>query len=198
MCLFIETIRIEEGIVCNLPYHNQRMNATRSAHFGDASPLDLSAHIRTPENKDRIKCRVAYDQSIRKITYAPYTVRPVSTLQLVYPDAINYRYKSTNREELNKLFNAKGKQDEILIVKEKKLTDTSIANIALFDGNRWYTPTTPLLEGTQRAFLLNNSLLTQKEILLEELFSYQQIALFNAMIPFGEIIIPIDKEHINL
>ncbi|WP_321333461.1 aminotransferase class IV family protein [uncultured Bacteroides sp.] len=199
MCPFIETIRIEDGVACNLAYHNQRMNQTRADHFVQSTPLDVRDYITLPQhkNQDRIKCRVVYSNSIEEVTYIPYTLRHVNTLQIVYSDTIDYHYKSTDREALNQLFTQKKSQDEILIVKNGLLTDTSIANIALFDGYKWYTPSTPLLKGTQRAFLLDKAMMHEEEIDIEQLFSYKQIALFNAMIPFGEIIIQIDKEHMH-
>ena len=55
-------------------------------------------------------------------------------------------------------------KDDILIVKNGLLTDTSIANIALYDGNDWYTPLHPLLKGTKRAELLDKGVLKEKEI----------------------------------
>ena len=43
----------------------------------------------------------------------------------------------------------KREQDEILITRNGLLTDTSIANIALFNGKEWHTPKHPLLKGVQ-------------------------------------------------
>ena len=42
MCLFIETIRVEDGQVYNLPYHVERLNRTRAAFWKDISPIDLT------------------------------------------------------------------------------------------------------------------------------------------------------------
>lgn len=193
MCLFIETIRIEDGVVCNLAYHNKRMNETRAAHFGQLSPLNLFDYIMPPQSEGRTKCRVVYQEEIEEITYMPYTIRPVNSLQLIYSDTIDYHHKSTDRGMLNSLFTQRCNQDDVLIVKNGLLTDTSIANIALFDGENWFTPSTPLLKGTQRAFLLDQGFIDEKTIRLEELHSYSKIALFNAMIPFGEIILSVDK-----
>ena len=45
MCLFIETIRVEDGQVYNLPYHVERLNRTRAAFWKDISPIDLTGII---------------------------------------------------------------------------------------------------------------------------------------------------------
>ncbi|GAE23522.1 hypothetical protein JCM10003_3302 [Bacteroides pyogenes JCM 10003] len=39
MCLFIETIRIENGRICNLDYHAARFNRTRAAFGKDSAPV---------------------------------------------------------------------------------------------------------------------------------------------------------------
>ena len=188
MCLFIETIRKEDGVVCNLAYHNKRMNETRATHFGQLSPLNLFDYIMPPQGEGRTKCRVIYHEKIEEVTYVPYTVRPIHSLQLINSDVIDYHHKSTDRDALNNLFAQRCNKDDVLIVKNGLLTDTSIANIALFDGKDWFTPSTPLLKGTQRAFLLDQELIDEKQIRIEDLHFYQQITLFNAMIPFGEIV----------
>ena len=45
MCLFIETIRVEDGQVYNMPYHVERLNRTRAAFWKDISPIDLTGII---------------------------------------------------------------------------------------------------------------------------------------------------------
>lgn len=57
-------------------------------------------------------------------------------------------------------------------------------------------PAKPLLEGTQRDFLINKGIVIPKDIIVEEVFCYKKIALFNALIPFGELIIPITPQTI--
>lgn len=193
MCQFIETIRIENGVVCNLAYNNRRMNETRTALFGQLQPLDLSGYITPPQNNSRIKCRVVFRENIEEVTYTPYTVRPIKSLQLVNSDTIDYHLKSTNRDMLNTVFSQRCGHDDVLIVKKGLLTDTSFTNIALFDGEKWFTPSSPLLKGTQRAYLLDQGLIAIKQIGVEDLYSYRQVALFNAMIPFGELILNTDK-----
>ena len=115
-----------------------------------------------------------------------------------YVDTIDYTYKSTNREELNSLYAQRETADDILVVRNGYLTDTSISNIALYDGNTWFTPSCPLLKGIKRAELLDKHLIQEKEILHTQLGSYFRIMLFNAMIDWGQIVIPIDEKHLIL
>lgn len=203
MCQFIETIRIENGQIYNLPYHSQRFNDTRARFFKGSQPIDLADFIKVPmpreeeRTSDRVKCRVLYSHSIKEITYTPYLLHPVHTLKLINCNEISYSYKSTDRSLLNKLHTQREEADDILILKNGFLTDTSIANIALFDGTHWYTPSAPLLKGTQRASLIAKGILLEKTLTIDILYSFQQITLFNAMIPFGEICLPVHQTRIS-
>lgn len=198
MCPFIETIRIERGEIMNLSYHNQRLNDTRATFWKGCSLLNLSEYIRAEHSEAPVKCRVVYGEMIEDVSYAPYVIRPVNSLQLVYSDSIEYTYKSTDREAINALFSQRDNRDDILIVKNGLITDTSIANIALYDGNIWHTPRVPLLKGTQRAALLKKGIIFEKDIKQEELFDYSHIVLFNAMIYFGQIKIDVTTMTISL
>ncbi|MCI1682584.1 MAG: aminotransferase class IV family protein [Bacteroides sp.] len=203
MCQFIETIRIENGQIYNLPYHNQRFNDTRAEFYKDSQPIDLANFIKIPtpqeewNTSNRIKCRVLYSHSVKEITYAPYLLHPIHTLKLINCNEISYSYKSVDRSLLSKLHTQRGEADDILIIKNGLLTDTSIANIALFDGTHWYTPSAPLLKGTQRASLLEKEILVERTLTIDTLYSFQQIALFNAMILFGEICLPVNQTRIS-
>ena len=108
-------------------------------------------------------------------------------MKLIYDDDISYKYKSTNRDKINELFVKKGKCDDILIIKGGFITDTSIANIALYKDGIWYTPSNPLLKGTTRERLLDEKKIIQKTIKIQNLKEYSKIALMNAMIDFDII-----------
>lgn len=188
MCPFIETIRIKQGKACNLSYHNERLNDTRR-HFWPGCPdIELDKYLKLTPEMDGMKCRVIYDgRGIKEISYAAYRMRPVHSLRLVCSDDIDYTYKSTDREVLNRLFACRGEQDDVLIVRRGLLTDTSIANIALFDGKDWVTPKSPLLRGTCRMALMDKGVIKEKDIRPEELSSYSFVRLFNAMIEWGAL-----------
>ena len=193
MSPFIETIRIENGRIYNLPYHNRRINETRRDVLHQTGTLDLSDYIHPGNYRERTKCRVEYGTEILKTDYAAYHIRPVSTLRLVAGDEAVYRYKSTDRSVLNRLFASRGTADDVLVVRKGWLTDTSICNIALWNGKQWITPSKPLLAGTKRASLLEQGEIATGDIRPDDLPAYSRIRLFNAMIEFGEIELPVDK-----
>ncbi len=174
-----------------LAYHNERMNRTRRLCLGASEPLDLVRFISPEAYIERTKCRVVYDTEIREVTYSPYHLRPVATLKLVCSDEADYRYKSTDRTVLNELFACRAEADDVLVVRQGLLTDTSICNVALWDGERWLTPVEPLLAGTHRAALLDEGVIEASSISVSDLSGFSRIRLFNALIGFGEIDLPI-------
>ncbi len=142
---------------------------------------------------EKYKCRVTYGLEIMTISWEIYSPLPLSSLQLVEDDTVAYAHKYENRNELNRLYARRGNCDDVLIVKKGLLTDTSYANIALYDGQTWHTPKVPLLPGTQRAFLLDSGKVVSADIGIEDLGEYSSIRLFNAMLPWEESIhLPMD------
>lgn len=187
MSPFIETVRIENGRIYNAAYHNQRMNDTRRIMFGVTNLLNIEDVVTPQHYTERTRCRIVYDTDITGVSYFPYSIRPVTSLQLVRDNGIDYACKNSDRSALDRLFSLRDDKDDILIVKNGFLTDTSIANIALYDGVRWVTPSHPLLKGTKRMELLEHNQLMEKDIPVTELYTYTQICLFNAMLLFGEV-----------
>nr|WP_308570321.1 aminotransferase class IV family protein [uncultured Prevotella sp.] len=196
MYRFIETLRIEDKKVFNLEAHNQRLNKT-IRHFSPRSQeIDLGEHI-TADLVQRTKCHIVYSDQVLSVSYQPYHPRPVHSLQLIECDAIDYAYKYEDRDLLLSLYGQRGQCDDILIVKNGVITDTSIANIAVYDGTQWYTPAHPLLRGTQRELLLRQGLLTEREITPAELFSYRKLCTLNAMLDFEEMEFEISDQTIK-
>lgn len=175
----LETIKIEDGQIENIYWHNQRCNRSRVELFNENRILELSSFI-TPPTKGVYRCRILYGRDIESIEYIPYYRKKISSFTII-ESQIDYKYKYSNREELDRL---KDGYDEIIIEKDGLLTDTTIANIAFYNGKGWVTPKIPLLEGTVRAKLISNNFLIPKDIKKEELEDFSHFALMNAMIGF--------------
>ena len=82
---------------------------------------------------------------------------------------------------------------EILIIKNKKITDTSYSNICLYDGNEWLTPKYPLLKGIRRSVLLDQRKIREEDIRERDLSAFSKIALINAMLDLGDLVLETDK-----
>ena len=182
MSLLLETIKIEDGIINNLFYHQTRFNTSRKELFDIREEIDLASLIQAPKT-GLYRCRIVYEKKVHTVEYIPYVPKEIKKLKIVTSN-IEYDYKYANREELNALRERERDFDEIIIEKEGYLTDTTIANIAFYDGDKWVTPSQALLPGTMRAKLLDEGFLHKKEIRREDLKNYSQIALMNSMIGF--------------
>ena len=175
-----ETLKIEDGKIFNLKWHNQRLNRSRLELFSLHKPLNLADYINTP-HQGLYRCRVVYDLEIKSVEYIPYTPKIFKSFKIVQSN-LEYNYKFNDRSQLNRLLQED--YDEIIIEKDGFLTDTSIANIAFFDGQDWLTPKIPLLRGTTRERLLDEGFLKLKDIKKENIKNYSHFALMNAMIGF--------------
>jgi 4-amino-4-deoxychorismate lyase len=101
---------------------------------------------------------------------------------MVVDNEIDYQFKYTDRARLEEL-KRRTKADEILIVKNGYITDTSFSNIIFFDWeNKWVTPATPLLKGTKRKELLEKGMIHEKEIRPYDLKDFTKARLINAML----------------
>jgi 4-amino-4-deoxychorismate lyase len=180
--LLLETIKIEEGEIHNLSYHQARCTKSRQKLFKCSDILDLSTIIDAPKT-GLYRCRILYAETLHSIEYIPYAPKKIETLKIV-PSNIEYSFKYANRDALNALLETNNDVDEVIIEKNGLLTDTTLSNIAFFDGTKWFTPEKPLLEGTMRAKLIDEGFLQTKEIRQNELSDYSQVALINAMLGF--------------
>ena len=61
------------------------------------------------------------------------------------------------------------------------MTDCSNGNLAFRKGAQWFTSNTPLLQGTQREYLLQSGQLQEIEIRQEQLEQFEEIRVINAL-----------------
>lgn len=179
---YLETIKILDQKTYNLEYHQKRVDNT----IGKGK-LNL-ASIVVASQKELTRCRLVYDEHGEySIEYIPYTKKDIRRLKLVFDDTIEYGRKYEDREHLNQLFSLKDGCDDVLIIKNGLVADTTIANIAFFDGDLWLTPKQPLLEGTMRAKLLEEKKIFPTQIYYKDIPKFKKIALMNAMVDFDII-----------
>ena len=186
MCHLIESIRIENKKPHLLEYHNRRFNEACKLLFNLEEKFDLSNYIRLPADitANRYKYRILFDGQKFTTEIHPYTQKRIKTLNIVRMDDIEYPFKTTNRDKLDAAFSMRKDCDDIIIIKNQLVTDAYFSNILLFNGNEWVTPASPLLKGTQRAFLIDRNQVVEKDVSEEEIHKYIHIKLVNAMIPF--------------
>ena len=192
MCRLVETVKLKDGIFENMDLHNERFNNSRKSLFNVNDLIDLNELLNSYQYEKRgmFKTRVVYNQDIVKVEFVPYVLKQVNSLKLVFA-YIDYEYKYEDRTGINKLFEIRDNCDDILIVKNGKLTDTSAANIAFFDKDRWYTPLHPLLKGCEREKLIRSKRIFEEDIKVSDLEKFDKAAIFSTMVDFGEVVIPV-------
>jgi 4-amino-4-deoxychorismate lyase len=148
--------------------------------------IDLEQIIQIPAacKQGLYKCRVIYGKKeVKAVEFEPYLPHTIKSLRLIEDNKISYDYKYINRGSLNQLLTKRERFDEIIIVRKGYITDTSYSNIIFFDGIKWITPSTPLLRGTMRSFLLEHELISEMEIKVPDLKLFKKARLINAMLP---------------
>ncbi|PWJ57646.1 4-amino-4-deoxychorismate lyase [Dyadobacter jejuensis] len=177
-----ETICVENRQIRNQSYHQARINRTQQALWGGIKTIDLG-QITIPDHitKERHKLRISYDQHIQQITWQLHHPRPIGQVKKVYAQGIDYRYKYEDRRGLEALFALREQADEIIIVQDGLLTDSFYGNLVLGDGTTWHTPANCLLPGTQRAYLIDQGVITPQIIREEQIQSYPLLRIINAL-----------------
>lgn len=195
MSQFIESIKVEDRKIFLLDLHQKRVNST-FAHFGAEGSLDLQKIYNDLQlDEDGLfKLRIIYglDKKFRT-QLIPYAISEIGTFQLVENNVFDYSFKFEDRKEFEKMLQ-KAKSDEIIIVRNNHITDTSYSNILFKKGKDWFTPTTYLLNGVQRQHLLKTKKIKEAEITMQNITEYSHFQLINAMNDFDDMFIyPIDR-----
>lgn len=193
--LFLETVCIRGGQVRHWDDHLQRIAQTLAAvRVSEAlCPVvaqmerKLMAWCEVPDT-ERQRGRLVYSaDGVQEASLHPYSPRLIRSLRLVEAPSLRYNHKYAHRSALDTYFQQRGEADEVLFTQNGWLRDTSIANIALFDGKDWWTPDVPLLAGTHRSRLLREGLLRPAALHSDDLGDFTRIRCFNAMLEWGEI-----------
>ncbi|MDN5124887.1 aminotransferase class IV family protein [Aliarcobacter butzleri] len=178
---YFETIKCEDFEVFNLDYHQKRVANTIGLN------INLQEYI-NPISEELLRCKLIYDENeVVDVLYFPYKKREIKSFKIIFDNEIEYLKKYLNRAKLDELYEKRDDCDEVIIIKNEIVTDTTIANIAIFYENSWITSKNCLLGGTTRARLLEEKKLLEKDITLDMLKNASKVALMNAMIGFDEI-----------
>lgn len=194
---FIETIKVKDGRFYNLPLHLERMAQTAQKHFQSTPTLHLTSELIPEElNRGLVKCRIVYGKETEEIRFSRYGFRRIESLQLVEDDTIDYTFKSTDRSAFEHLLKQKGTCDDILVVKQGLITDTSYSNVVFESADGFFTPSSFLLNGIKRFALLRSCRIREMEINVEDIKQYDRIYLINALIDLEDrVSLPVSAIH---
>ncbi len=180
--LFTEAIKLKDGILYNLAYHQRRVDRTLQYFYGTAIDLSVLQH-RIPADKQTglYKCRVVYGDRLLVVECIPYSFRKISNVCIVRDNEIEYGYKFADRSRLNALLERSG-CDEMILVKNNRVADSSAANLVFMSDAGLFTPEHCLLPGTKRQYLLDKGIIRTKDIRLEDITSFNRVFFINALI----------------
>lgn len=186
MSLLIESIKLLDGKFHNLFYHEQRMRSSLEDLCGIEDSINLEEFLinfKIPK-VGLYKCRIVYNEIEKEVEFIPYVPKPINTLKVVEGNGIDYEYKYKDREEIDKLFALRETFDDVLIIKDELVTDSSFSNIVFKRDGEWFTPRSALLRGTMRNSLLETQIIKEEEIRKEDISSFESFKLINAMLGF--------------
>lgn len=194
---FSEAIKLKEGKLYNLPYHQARLDRTQVRFGGEKIILsDILSDIPDNAKTGFFKCRVEYGRYLNKIEFIPYSYRKIKEVCLVTDNSIDYSFKYTDRKKLNKLLDQSG-CDDIIIVKQELITDAHSSNLVFRSSEGLFTPSSCLLKGTKRQQLIDQNIITERRITVNDINSYSHVYFINAMIDIDDSIC-IETAKINI
>jgi 4-amino-4-deoxychorismate lyase len=195
MSRLIESVRLEDGRFLRLHYHQARVDRSLTDLFQLKNAINLTAEIakHTYPKTGLFKCRIVYQKQVESIEFVPYERKKIESLKVVYDNEIDYSYKYEDRISINSLFNQRQFCDDVLIIKNGSVTDSSFSNIIFFDGYKWVTPNTPLLKGTMRQFLIDAAEIKEQPISVQDIPSFKTFRLINSMVGFDGPEIEVSK-----
>jgi 4-amino-4-deoxychorismate lyase len=192
-----ESIRLDPTGPTHLKQHLLRMQNTAQSLWQCQLDFPLLAQQIHEHCTDQLqKCRVLYNANEYHIECSAYQPKIIQQMKVAYDDVIDYHYKWTDRYCLTQHLKGLRPYTEVLICKQGLLSDTSYSNIALWNGEEWHTPAAPLFHGIKRKLLIEQGMILEKEINVQEIESYNKVALINAMLDLGDLEVSTDKVQI--
>ncbi|NOR86416.1 MAG: hypothetical protein GQ527_02280 [Bacteroidales bacterium] len=188
MSLLLESIQILNGKPLRLDYHNDRLNRSRNQLMCSHDDIYLEDYLQIPDeySKGKVKCRILYGQDISKIEFEPYKEK-IFHRYLLQNTNIDYPFKYSDRSAFDLLIKKQETSNCLILVKDGLITDTTFSNLIFKHQNgNWLTPSKPLLEGTQREYLLDEGVINEQSIPIGELENYTHFMLINALLDFDE------------
>lgn len=182
MYQFFESIKIFDGKIQQLEYHQERVNVTFKVFYPDFEPIKLAEVIHSFPNHQKVyKCRFSYNATFYNVEFIEYKINIHEQFKLIDADKLSYNFKYVNRDFFIQK-KAEYPDHELIFIQNHQLTDTTYSNLVFFANNQWYTPKSSLLKGTMRESLLDQKKIETLEITKENVFQFKSFKLINAML----------------
>jgi 4-amino-4-deoxychorismate lyase len=184
-----ETLCVQDGVIRHVEWHQWRYENSYLSFYGKKPSGHLLDGVGWPREPEEgcYKLKISYNESFKTIEYEKYVLKSIESLKMIVHNEIEYDLKFSDRNVLNALYRQRAGCDDILIVRNGMITDSSYCNVVFFDGTNWVTPSTPLLRGTARERLLRTGLIQEQEIDVRSLSRFDSLKLINSMRPFEQV-----------
>ncbi|MEM6816611.1 MAG: aminotransferase class IV [Bacteroidota bacterium] len=193
---FIESVLYRDGAYHNLSLHQERINRTFNRFMPGIESQDLLKILPKSVLKGTYKVRLVYNVDQEDVNYdlefSEYIPRTIRSLQVMESSSFDYSFKFEDRSKINEMV-AKSYADDIIITIDEKVTDGSYFNLVFWDGNKWITPDTPLLNGVRRQQLLAENKIKEVPISIADLSAFKKVSLINAMLNIGTVELLMDQ-----
>ena len=198
MCQLIEAIKVENGKFCNIDYHINRMKLSSRRLYHRDCDFNLTS-ILIPDKyiEGLVKLRIVYNLSIISHTFENYSIKKIESLKIIRDDWINYDLKYEDRSEIINLYSKRANCDDIIIIKNGLVTDSSYSNLIFIKGNDYFTPDKPLLMGTKRQKLIDEGKIKTLSILEKDIKKFDFVLLINSMMDLDNCPIILTEQIYN-
>ena len=185
MSQFIESIKVEDQQIFLLDLHQKRIEDTFS-HYEKDCKINIKEIFNSLDHTGDglYKFRIEYDlENSVRTQMIPYAISELDDFELIINNDINYNFKSSDRDHLQKIKNQSQAQ-EVIIIQNNEVTDTSFSNLIFLKDKTWYTPKTYLLNGVMRQSLLNSENIKEYEITQDNIKEFSHFKVINALNDF--------------
>ena len=177
----LETFKTENGKIEHLDYHQARVNRSLLDIYQISEGFSLKEFFnqQTLPQEGIFRGRLLYEEEIKQFEISPYIAKEIKTFKFEESGELEYPYKWANRDYFKDVLNSNQKVNEIIFHHNGLISDCTIANLAFLKNGIWYTPASPLLEGTTRSRLLANQKIQELDIFTKEINQFERICLIN-------------------
>lgn len=181
MITFSEAIKLKDGRLYDLEYHQRRVDRTVADFFGGRIDLGpLSGMIPPDAACGLFKCRVLYAGAILSVEFIPYVFRTIHRVRLVEADGLDYGYKYADRSAIAQLVTRSG-CDDIIMIRNGLVSDASSSSLVFASSEGLFTPREYLLPGTKRQVLIDSGTVSERSIRIEDIWDFDSVYFVNAM-----------------
>lgn len=203
MYRFLETMYYDGSGIRNLDLHLERIQSSLIyssggvlSGVGNSMLIQIKEILRSFQISGQAqRVRVLYDENGLDIEASPLMIQYPTTFRCVDVDHnFDYSYKFADRQVLNEAFLKRNGKEDVILIRDGWVTDTSKANLAFRKNDKWYTPYFPLLAGTTWKKLVSEQSLLPRPIHVDHIALFDVVRTFNALHAFEAAPeIPVDQ-----